>query len=206
MDTNKIAKSRATFFDKDPGSPPTHEPKKSKTALLSMKSWFFNKDPTWICHQPHGFQEHLQLSLVLGVSSWWNFQRRKKWLENPGNYFGFYLEHEKWLEITKHLSIEKLFGFQVAGANDLGVPNTKYLSTDGCFRFQSHVFSCPGYCFEAIAMPTVLATPCPRGPVVISTPVVWPYSGWPGHFEPNLHFSAAISAKGETFHHNIKGW
>lgn len=30
---------------------------------------------------------------------------------------------------------------------------------------------------EAIAMPTALATPWPSGPVVVSTPVVWPYSG-----------------------------
>ncbi len=32
-------------------------------------------------------------------------------------------------------------------------------------------------------MPTALATPWPSGPVVVSTPVVWPYSGWPGVFE-----------------------
>ncbi|CAM5503593.1 hypothetical protein STENM223S_02424 [Streptomyces tendae] len=29
-------------------------------------------------------------------------------------------------------------------------------------------------------MPTALATPWPSGQVVVSTPVVWPYSGWPG--------------------------
>ena len=33
---------------------------------------------------------------------------------------------------------------------------------------------------SAIAIPTALHIPCPRGPVVISTPFVWPYSGWPG--------------------------
>ena len=29
-------------------------------------------------------------------------------------------------------------------------------------------------------MPTLLAMPCPSGPVVVSTPEVWPCSGWPG--------------------------
>ena len=33
-------------------------------------------------------------------------------------------------------------------------------------------------------MPTALARPWPSGPVVISTPAVWPYSGWPGVSEP----------------------
>ena len=33
----------------------------------------------------------------------------------------------------------------------------------------------------AIAMPTLLASPWPSGPVVVSTPVVQRYSGWPGH-------------------------
>ena len=32
----------------------------------------------------------------------------------------------------------------------------------------------------AIAIPTALPMPWPRGPVVVSTPAVWPYSGWPG--------------------------
>ena len=31
-----------------------------------------------------------------------------------------------------------------------------------------------------IAMPTEFATPWPSGPVVVSTPVVKWYSGWPG--------------------------
>ena len=35
-------------------------------------------------------------------------------------------------------------------------------------------------------MPTALATPWPSGPVVVSTPAVWPYSGWPGVFEPQV--------------------
>jgi hypothetical protein len=35
----------------------------------------------------------------------------------------------------------------------------------------------------AIAMPTLVATPWPNGPVVASTPEVKRYSGWPGHFE-----------------------
>ena len=33
----------------------------------------------------------------------------------------------------------------------------------------------------AKAMPTLVATPWPRGPVVVSTPDVQRYSGWPGH-------------------------
>ncbi len=32
-------------------------------------------------------------------------------------------------------------------------------------------------------MPTALASPCPSGPVVVSTPGVTPTSGWPGVFE-----------------------
>ena len=30
-------------------------------------------------------------------------------------------------------------------------------------------------------MPTLVATPCPSGPVVVSMPDVQRYSGWPGH-------------------------
>ncbi len=30
-----------------------------------------------------------------------------------------------------------------------------------------------------------MATPWPSGPVVASTPEVWPYSGWPGHLLPS---------------------
>src|SRR6476660_5135287 len=30
-------------------------------------------------------------------------------------------------------------------------------------------------------MPTLVATPWPSGPVVVSTPLVQRYSGWPGH-------------------------
>ena len=36
----------------------------------------------------------------------------------------------------------------------------------------------------AIAIPTALEIPEPSGPVVISTPAVWPYSGCPGVLEP----------------------
>jgi hypothetical protein len=36
---------------------------------------------------------------------------------------------------------------------------------------------------SAMAMPTLLAHPWPRGPVVVSTPVVMRYSGWPGVLE-----------------------
>jgi hypothetical protein len=45
----------------------------------------------------------------------------------------------------------------------------------------------------AMAMPTAEATPWPSGPVVISTPRVWPCSGWPGVSEPHLR-SAAMSS------------
>ena len=33
-------------------------------------------------------------------------------------------------------------------------------------------------------MPTEVETPCPSGPVVVSTPEVQWYSGWPGHLLP----------------------
>jgi hypothetical protein len=36
---------------------------------------------------------------------------------------------------------------------------------------------------EAIAIPTEVAMPWPSGPVVVSTPEVQRYSGWPGAFE-----------------------
>src|SRR4029077_6105104 len=32
---------------------------------------------------------------------------------------------------------------------------------------------------SASAMPTALAMPWPSGPVVVSMPAAWPYSGWP---------------------------
>ncbi len=35
-------------------------------------------------------------------------------------------------------------------------------------------------CSSAIAIPTMFAIPCPSGPVVASTPAVWPTSGCPG--------------------------
>ncbi len=39
---------------------------------------------------------------------------------------------------------------------------------------------------SAMAMPTAVAIPWPRGPVVVSIPGAMPYSGWPAHFEPTL--------------------
>src|SRR6516165_6778225 len=39
--------------------------------------------------------------------------------------------------------------------------------------------------FSAIAMPTLVATPCPRGPVVVSTPEVQRYSGCPAQRLPD---------------------
>ena len=38
----------------------------------------------------------------------------------------------------------------------------------------------------SIAMPTAVARPVPSGPVVTSTPAVWPYSGWPGARLPHV--------------------
>jgi hypothetical protein len=38
---------------------------------------------------------------------------------------------------------------------------------------------------SASAIPTALPTPCPRGPVVVSTPAVTKLSGWPGVGEPS---------------------
>ena len=40
--------------------------------------------------------------------------------------------------------------------------------------------------FSEIAIPTALDIPCPKGPVVVSTPGVIPYSGWPGVFRAQL--------------------
>jgi hypothetical protein len=40
--------------------------------------------------------------------------------------------------------------------------------------------------FSASAMPTALVMPWPSGPVVVSTPAVWPYSGWPGRLAAEL--------------------
>ncbi len=38
----------------------------------------------------------------------------------------------------------------------------------------------------AIAMPTALPSPWPSGPVEVSTPGVWPYSGWAGVRLPSV--------------------
>ncbi|OHB34178.1 MAG: hypothetical protein A2882_01465 [Phenylobacterium sp. RIFCSPHIGHO2_01_FULL_70_10] len=38
---------------------------------------------------------------------------------------------------------------------------------------------------SAMAMPTAVAIPWPSGPVVVSTPGVWPYSGCPAVVEPH---------------------
>ena len=47
---------------------------------------------------------------------------------------------------------------------------------------------------DAIAMPTALAMPWPSGPVVVSTPRVWPCSGWPGVSEPHCRSSLRSSS------------
>jgi hypothetical protein len=41
--------------------------------------------------------------------------------------------------------------------------------------------NCAAAHLPAMAMPTLVATPWPRGPVVVSTPEVQRYSGWPAH-------------------------
>ena len=45
---------------------------------------------------------------------------------------------------------------------------------------------------SAMAMPHALPRPWPSGPVVVSTPAVWPTSGWPGVLEP--HWRKAFSS------------
>ena len=35
------------------------------------------------------------------------------------------------------------------------------------------------------ARPTAVEIPWPSGPVVVSIPGAWPYSGWPAHGEPS---------------------
>ncbi len=51
---------------------------------------------------------------------------------------------------------------------------------------------------SAIAMPTALPKPWPSGPVVVSMPAAWPYSGWPAVFEPSWRnrFSSSIVIPG----------
>ena len=39
--------------------------------------------------------------------------------------------------------------------------------------------------FSASAMPTDVAMPWPSGPVVVSMPLVWKFSGWPGVSDPS---------------------
>ena len=53
------------------------------------------------------------------------------------------------------------------------------MSISGVFSFADKIFS-------AKAIPTALAKPCPKGPVVVSTPGVTFTSGWPGVFEPSF--------------------
>ena len=46
----------------------------------------------------------------------------------------------------------------------------------------------------AMAMPIALPMPWPSGPVVISTPGVWPTSGWPGVSESHCRSEARSSS------------
>ena len=51
-------------------------------------------------------------------------------------------------------------------------------------------------------MPTLVATPWPSGPVVVSTPEVQPYSGWPGQRLPawrNVLMSSSVTASRPSF-------
>ena len=43
-------------------------------------------------------------------------------------------------------------------------------------------------------MPTALPTPWPSGPVVVSTPAVWPCSGWPGVLLPQVRSALRSSS------------
>ena len=49
--------------------------------------------------------------------------------------------------------------------------------------------------FEAIAIPTEVAIPWPSGPVVVSTPEVQRYSGWPGARESSWRNSSMSSSE-----------
>src|SRR5579872_2241279 len=61
-------------------------------------------------------------------------------------------------------------------------------------------------------MPTALANPWPNGPVVVSTPGVWPYSGWPGvllpHWRKCLMSSSVTSypVRYSTLYRSIDAW
>ena len=46
-------------------------------------------------------------------------------------------------------------------------------------------------------MPTLLPQPWPSGPVVVSTPAVWRYSGWPGVLLPIWRNSLRSSSDSE---------
>src|SRR5271165_4798168 len=77
----------------------------------------------------------------------------------------------------------------------------------------------------AMAIPTLVATPWPSGPVVVSTPDVQRYSGWPGHLlsswrnflrsstetasSPNvsyLRLTALTPAKCSRAYNNVEAW
>ena len=53
-------------------------------------------------------------------------------------------------------------------------------------------------CLSAIAIPTAVLNPCPKGPVVVSIPDIFPYSGCPAVFEPNClkFFISSIAISG----------
>ncbi len=54
------------------------------------------------------------------------------------------------------------------------------------------------------ANPTAFATPCPRGPVVISTPAISPYSGCPAVFAPNC-LNSLKSSKDTSYPQRYRG-
>lgn len=45
-----------------------------------------------------------------------------------------------------------------------------------------------------MAMPTAVAMPWPSGPVVVSTPGVWPHSGWAGVRLPLFRYARRSSS------------
>src|ERR1700745_1160826 len=72
----------------------------------------------------------------------------------------------------------------------MGCPNNKKLVL--LYRAGSH--------FSAMAMPTLVATPCPSGPVVVSTPEVQRYSGCPAQRLPNCRKDFRSSSVTEGRH------
>ena len=69
--------------------------------------------------------------------------------------------------------VEALPGPRLPRPVAVGKPSPKTISCPGWLKYAARYFC-------AIAIPTPFANPWPSGPVVISTPAVCLYSGWPG--------------------------